>query len=103
MNQEQEADDPTTDQVDGEERPTQPAPSSFDVDTIRSYLVRGAVLLLGLLAALATFRFYSSASRAIDVWLAPRYQPLFQAGFNLVVVLAAIVAIVVITRRYRDT
>lgn len=102
MSHEQESDESTVEHADRGDQLTQASTSSFDVETIRSYLVRGAVLLLGLLAALATFRFYSSASRAIDVWLSPRYQPLFQAGFNLVVVLASIVAIIVITRRYRD-
>lgn len=48
---------------------------------------------LTLLALVATLRFYFAASNAIDVWVAREYRPLFQAAFNLVVLLVAAIGI----------
>jgi hypothetical protein len=48
---------------------------------------------LTLLALVATLRFYFAASNAIDIWVARQYRPLFQAAFNLVVLLVAAVGI----------
>jgi hypothetical protein len=65
--------------------------------TAPSDLVRYArYALLGgltLLALVATLRFYFAASNAIDIWVARQYRPLFQAAFNLVVLLVAAVGI----------
>lgn len=49
------------------------------------------VLLAGftLLALVALLRFYFAASGAIDTWVTDEYRSLFQAAFNLVVLLAA--------------
>ena len=66
---------------------------------VRGYLLRGALLLLVLLAVLATLRFYLAASTAIDIWIERRYRPLFQAAFNLVVLLAAGIGISVVVRK----
>ncbi|MDX1744454.1 MAG: hypothetical protein R3324_00835 [Halobacteriales archaeon] len=57
------------------------------------------VVILGLLAVIATFRFYNAASRAIGRLVSPEYEPLFQAGFNLVILLLAVAGISVLTRR----
>lgn len=58
-----------------------------------------ALLILGLLAVIATFRFYLAASTAIGRLVTPEYEPLFQAGFNLVVLLLAITGISILLRR----
>lgn len=82
-----------------EEPATNDEPESEGGRDVRTYLLRGALLLLTLLAVLATLRFYLAASTAIDVWIDRRYRPLFQAAFNLVVLLAAGIGISVVVRR----
>lgn len=57
------------------------------------------LLVLGLLAVIATFRFYLAASTAIGRLVSAEYEPLFQAGFNLVVLLLAITGISLLARR----
>jgi hypothetical protein len=52
-----------------------------------------ALALLALLAVVATFRVYTSASAAIARFVAPDFRPLFQAAFNLVVLLLAVAGI----------
>lgn len=54
-----------------------------------AYLKWAAFVLLGLIAAIALFRFYFAASRTIDIWISRDFVPMFQAAFNLVVLLAA--------------
>lgn len=48
---------------------------------------------LALLALLATVRFYFAVSTTIDRWVAREYRSLFQAAFNLVVLLVAAIGI----------
>lgn len=63
------------------------------------YVLWGALLLSGLLATVAAFNLYFQVGTIIDVWIAGRYQPIFQAGFNLVVLLlAGFVAVTVADR-----
>jgi hypothetical protein len=63
------------------------------------YLQWVALVVLALLALVATFRFYTSASRAIGIWIASDFEPIFQAAFNLAVLLAAAAGISVLARR----
>lgn len=58
----------------------------------------GVLLLFGLYA---TVQAYMSASHAIDIWIAPEYQPIFQAAFNVGVVLACGIGLSVLLRRVR--
>jgi len=55
--------------------------------------------ILCLLALVATFRFYFAASEAVRVWFSSDFVPVFQAAFNLVVLLAAALGISVLVRR----
>lgn len=55
----------------------------------RTYLFRGALAVLGLVAVVALFGFYQSVNDVIDVFIDGRYRPVFRAAFNLVVLLAA--------------
>lgn len=48
---------------------------------------------LTLLALVATLRFYFAVSNTIDLWVAREYRSLFQAAFNLVVLLLAAISI----------
>lgn len=79
------------DQRDGFDEP--------DVETIRQYLLKGALGLLVLVGVVATFRFYASATEAIDVLVAEQFQPIFQAVFNLILLLAVGIAIVQVIRK----
>lgn len=68
-----------------------------------TYLRYAGVGLLALLAAIATFQFYTNTSRAISTFVADTYQPAFQAAFNLVVILVAVAAISILLRgRFRS-
>ncbi|WP_123534185.1 hypothetical protein [Halosimplex salinum] len=66
---------------------------------IRSYVQWAAFGILCLLALVATFRFYFAASEAIRVWFSPDFVPVFQAVFNLVVLVASAVGISLLVRR----
>ena len=88
---------------DPDETPSMTEPTDADTasgeptDEASEDLVRYAryALLAGLtlLALLATVRFYFAVSTTIDRWVAPEFRSLFQAAFNLVVLLAAAVGI----------
>lgn len=69
--------------------------------TLRRTLYRGTFLALALFGLFAAVQFYLNASRAISVWVVPDYQPLFQAAFNLVVVLACGLGLTVLVERFR--
>ena len=64
---------------------------------IRLYWV--AVAGIVLLGAFAVIRLYSSVSQAISIWIASEYEPILQAGFNLIVLLIALLLAVVLVRR----
>ena len=63
------------------------------------YLRLGAIGLLSLLALVATLQLYWNTSAAIGEWIAPAYVPVFQAAFNLVVLLLALAGLAVLARR----
>lgn len=69
-----------------------------DADVWR-YLRLGAIGLLALLALIATVQLYTNTSAAIARWVAPTYVPVFQAAFNLVVLLLALAGLAVLARR----
>ena len=76
----------------------QPTDTGRDIDT-QQYLYRGGLALLGLIATVALFRFYLNVSRAISTFVTPEYEPLFQAAFNLVVLLVAVLGGSVVLRK----
>lgn len=55
--------------------------------------------ILTLVALIATLQFYFSASSAIDTFVTDRYRPLFNAAFNLVVLLVCGLGLSVLVRR----
>ena len=57
------------------------------------------LVVLGLLALVATFRVYFAASNAIRVWISRDFVSLFQVAFNLLVLLVAVYGISVLVRR----
>ena len=66
---------------------------------LRRYLRIGGLGLASLFALVAAVGFYTSTRRAIDVWVVRPYQPAFDAGFNLVVLLAMLAVVVALLRR----
>lgn len=67
---------------------------------IRLYWVAvGGIVLLG---AFAVIRLYSSVSQAISIWIASEYEPILQAGFNLIVLLIALLVAAVLVRRLQS-
>jgi len=58
-----------------------------------------AFAILLLVALIATLRFYFAASNAINEFVTRRYRPLFQAIFNLVILLASALGLSVLVRR----
>lgn len=91
--------DTPDDAVERAETTRQEDEDGRDYRDIISYLEWGAMAGLGLVALIAVFRFYFAASRAISVWISPDFEPVFQAAFNLVVLLLAATGIVVFARR----
>ena len=81
---------------------TSPEPTAESGDagsklvTVVEYAAFG---ILCLLALVATFRFYFAASEAIRIWFDRDWVPVFQAAFNLVVLVAAALGISVLVRR----
>lgn len=59
----------------------------------------GAFAILILVALIATLRFYFSASNAINEFVTRQYRPLFQAVFNLIILLASVLGLSVLARR----
>ncbi len=57
-----------------------------DVERYVRYLLVGG---LALLALIALIRFYFAASTTIDTWISSDYRSLFQALFNLIILLLA--------------
>lgn len=64
---------------------------------IRLYWV--AVAGIVLLGTFAVIRLYSSVSQAISIWVASEYEPILQAGFNLIVLLVALLLAALLVRR----
>jgi len=78
--------DPSTDTVDGA------SASDTDKQTgarVRRYANYAILMVLGLLAFVAVVQLYLSVSNAIGTWITSEYRSLFQAAFNLIVLLAA--------------
>lgn len=59
----------------------------------------GLLAILLLVIGIATFQFYFAAGAAVDRFVTRQYRPLFQAGFNLAIVLAAGAGLSMLVRR----
>ena len=65
----------------------------------RRYFDYAVLVALGVLGFVALVQFYLSASNAINRWISPAYRSLFQAAFNLAVLLITGAAISLQFRR----
>lgn len=85
--------------VEAPEREQVPGGRHEEGRDVVAYLYWAALAALALLALVALLQFYLSASRAITIWVTREYRPLFQAAFNLVVLLVTGVGISLLVRR----
>lgn len=76
---------------------TEPESAGEERD-VREYLLRVALLVLGLVAIVALFQFYTSLLAVINQWIAREYRAIFRAAFNLVVLMAAGIGISLVVR-----
>jgi hypothetical protein len=81
--------------------PADEATAAGDSDgrSIARYAQWAAFGILVLVALVASLQFYFAASAAVNEFVTRRYRPLFRAGFNLVVVLAAATGVSLLVRR----
>lgn len=89
---------------DSEDPPTEaPADgaSLFGHD-LTSALQGGALAVAVVFALVAAVGFYTSARRVIDVWVAHPYRPVFEMGFNLVVLLVMIALVATLAKRLSE-
>jgi hypothetical protein len=95
---------PDAQQTDAEPTEKRPPTDPDDADdrTAMTYVQWAAFAILAFMALVATFRFYTAASRAISIWISSDFEPLFQAGFNLVVLAAAALGLSILARRLRE-
>lgn len=71
---------------DTDSSPTAEQSTGRNVERYVRYVVLAGFTLLALVALL---RFYFAASATIDTWVSTEYRSMFQAAFNLVVLLLA--------------
>jgi uncharacterized membrane protein len=74
---------------DGSDAPENAEETTTNGRTVRQYANYAVLLVLGLLAFVAVIQLYLSVSNVIRTWIEPEYRSLFQAAFNLIVLLAA--------------
>lgn len=86
---------PTTD-------PHRATTETTDSTDLMELLYKAALAGLVLLAAIAALQFYLSGSRAISIWVTREYEPLFQAAFNLVLLLLAGIGITWVVGRLNE-
>lgn len=94
--------DETTSTADDGASTKEPDENGISLPTREQTLIRlywVAVAGIVLLGAFAVIRLYSSVSRAISIWIASEYEPILQAGFNLIVLLLALLLAVMLVRR----
>lgn len=82
------------------DRTTRASPG--DDRDVRGLLLRGTLLVLGVLAVVALFQFYTSALAVIDQWIAREYRALLRAAFNLAVLFATALGISLVVRELGD-
>lgn len=73
----------------------------LDVNEITRYLQWGLLALFVLFALVAAVSLYENVGRIIRVWVAEDYRPIFNAAFNLLVLLIAAAGIGMVLRWLR--
>ncbi|MCF2164869.1 MULTISPECIES: hypothetical protein [Halobacterium] len=70
-----------------------------DTSDVRRLILRGALAVLGFVAIVALFQFYTSTTAVINEWVGREYRALFRAAFNLVILLATGIGISLVVRK----
>lgn len=70
-----------------------------ETDEVARYLHWAALAGLAVFGLVAAISLYTSFGRIIDVWVAPEFQPVFRAAFNLLVLLLVGAGISLVLRR----
>lgn len=87
------------------EKPVAPGGSGgrvrLNVDEVTRYLQWGLLALFVLFALVAAVSLYENVGRIIRVWVAADYRPIFNAAFNLLVLLIAAAGIGMVLRWLR--
>ena len=83
---ERPTDSPPEPMSDTDSTPSDEQSTGRDIERYVRYVVLAGFTLLALVALL---RFYFAASATIDTWVTAEYRSMFQAAFNLVVLLLA--------------
>lgn len=60
---------------------------------VRRYLAWGGLGVCSLVALVGLVQFYGSVASVIDIWVAPKYEPMARAAFNLAVLLLGIAGV----------
>ena len=76
-------------------------PRGRDDKTIVDHLQWALFVILLLVVLVATFRFYFATSWAIDQFVTGRYRSIFQAGFNLAILLVSGLGLSLLVRNMR--
>lgn len=72
-----------------------------NVKTLDDYFKIGVFTVVMLLAFVATFQFYFSVQRAIEMWFEYQYVPIFTALYSLVILIVCLylIRLYVLTRK----
>lgn len=99
----QSDDETTTGSVTTDQSSPPPSTSATSTRDVQNYLYWGALAGFVLLAVAATLQLYASGTRIIRIWVAPDFEPLFVAAFNLIVLLLAVIGISWVRRQMGDS
>lgn len=90
----------TTDDSGADDWPEPDEPTDTgDGPDLNEWVELGGLFGLIMLGAVAAVGFYTSAGTAISRLVTPEYEPIFQAVFNLVVLLIALIGVSLLLRR----
>ncbi len=70
------------------------------VGFLRKGVLIGSLFVLALVGIWSVIQIYVNISSAIELWISDEYVDIFQAGFNLVILLLISICIVRLLRRY---
>lgn len=92
----------TTNATNSRERRRTSVTTSNGRDVVE-YVYWGGLIVCSILALVALFDFYTSATQAISLWVEPKYEPIIQSLFALVVLLAGLVGVSLTVRELSPT
>jgi len=67
-------------------------------EAARELILKGVLVVLGMIALVTLFQLYSSVGAIITEWVAREYRPVFRAALNLIILLGAGIGISLVVR-----